>query len=73
MAIASVWAGDPQKQRFALLEHEGHANARLIAAAPDMAAALQGLIDMVDQWAPKLSVGPEMTAAHVALVRAGVE
>jgi len=43
-AIASVWAGDPQKQLKGV-KHQGEANARLIASAPDLAAALHAMLD----------------------------
>lgn len=43
VAIASVWAGDPQKA-LAGVEHEGVANARLIAAAPELLTALSEVV-----------------------------
>jgi len=41
-AIASVWAGTPRSASVGL-QSDGPANARLIAAAPTMAAALRAI------------------------------
>lgn len=58
-------------------DHTGQAedDARLIAAAPDLAAALQGLLRFVEeQIAPEfeLSQIPEVEAAEAALAKAGL-
>jgi hypothetical protein len=61
-------SANPDKQR-----DEVRANARLIAAAPDLAAALQALIPLAEEgiraWAP-LALEDELEAAHTLVEQA---
>lgn len=56
---------------------ESAANCRLIAAAPDMAEALQLVMAWIDAWQPEFTQDPEWEEAerkaHAALVKAGRE
>ena len=66
-AIASVWNGTPRSADIGI-QSEGGANARLIAAAPDMAAALRAL-----QTVDRLNVAEwsaAMRAVDAALAKA---
>lgn len=49
LAIASVWAGDADREPIIPLEHE--ANAVLMAAAPDLLAALRKCLPYVESIA----------------------
>lgn len=51
--------------------HEAHANARLLAAAPDMLEALQSLVRAVEQFTSAVALGwPELEQAKAAIAKA---
>ena len=53
--------------------HEASANARLIAAAPELAEALRWLVEIHDEWADKQnSLDWAISQARTALAKAGL-
>lgn len=49
---------------------ESRANARLVAAAPDLLAALRNLIELVEVRAPEAARWPDVEAARQAIAKA---
>lgn len=70
LAVADVVACNAHGCYTAATEARGQANARLIAAAPAMLAALQDLADAVERFTASPQDWPELAAARAAIIKA---
>lgn len=62
-----LWIGDAHGEHLDVPAGQCHANARLIAAAPDLLAALEGLLAITN------SLAPEAQAARIAVAKTRAE
>jgi hypothetical protein len=67
VVVADCGAPDPSEQMFGGMDHE--ANARLIAAAPELLEALDGLMTL-ESRGRIMPIGKEWDAARAAIAKA---